>query len=121
MPKEPKTWLWNIASAQLALAAKRAKIGKNEPNKPLLGRNPTTSKTRTNTDLDTVNDRATAKSIFRNQTKGQKIRQFEKDDGTIVRRADDGTQIRMNTDGSTRLDLPSRGTQPNGETVHFNP
>lgn len=95
--------------------------GSRVANKPLLGKNPKIKKDRTLTDLDPAHDRATAKSIFRNQTKGQNIRQFENKRGDIIRRADDGTQIRMNPDGSTRLDLPGRGTQPNGETIHFNP
>ena len=89
--------------------------------KPLLGHNPKIKKSRTLTDLDPVHDRATAKSIFRNLSKGQHVRQFKNKKGDIIRRADDGTQIRMNPDGSTRLDLPGRGTQPNGETIHFNP
>lgn len=89
--------------------------------KPLLGQNPKIKKDRTLTDLNPVHDRATAKSIFRNQTKGQNVRQFTNKKGDIIRHADNGIQIRMNPDGSTRLDLPRRGIQSNGETIHFNP
>jgi len=96
-------------------------IVKGIGKKSLLGKNPKIKKDRTLTDLDPTHDRSTAKSIFRNQTKGQNVRQFTNGKGDIIRRADDGTQIRMNPNGSTRLDLPRRGTQPNGETVHFNP
>ncbi len=84
------------------------------------GKNPKVKKDRTLTDLDPFHDRSTAKSIFRNQTKGQKVEKKNKSDGTIIRIADDGTQIRMNPDGTTRLDLPGRYTQPNGEAIHFN-
>ncbi len=87
--------------------------------KPLLGQNPRTANTRTNTDLP--GDRATAKSIFRNQTRGQDVTQTTMPDGTVRRTAADGTQIRMNPDGTTRLDLPGRGPQPNGETIHIPP
>jgi len=78
------------------------------------------ARARTNTDLDGFNDRATAKSIFRNQTRGQRVSQTPAGGG-VRRHTEDGTQIRMNEDGSTRVDLPDRGTQPNGETIHFNP
>jgi hypothetical protein len=75
---------------------------------------------RTLTDLKPTHDRATAKSIFRSQTKGQRVYQEKMPNGTIRRWSDDGTQIRMNPDGSTRLDLPGRGPAGN-ETIHFNP
>ncbi len=94
--------------------------GVTKGRKDLLGKNPKIKKDRTNTDLENVTDRSTAKSIFRNQTKGQKVQQFEKN-GEIRRRSQDGSQIRMNSDASTRIDLPGRGTQPNGETIHLNP
>jgi RHS repeat-associated protein len=89
------------------------------PPKPLLGQNPRAEGTRTNTDLP--GDRATAKSIFRNQTRGQDVTQTAMPNGGIRRTAADGTQIRMNSNGATRLDLPSRGPRSNGETIHIPP
>lgn len=83
-----------------------------DANKPLLGNNAKVEKDRSNTDLDPVNDRSTAKSIFRNQTNGQQVKQFENRNGDLIRRAEDGTQIRMNKDVSTRVDLPGRERQP---------
>ncbi|NCP61737.1 MAG: hypothetical protein GW748_00865 [Alphaproteobacteria bacterium] len=90
-----------------------------ETKKPLLGKNPRVSSHRTSTDVGKEGDRATAKSIFRNQTKGQKVVD-DKFPDKLIRRSENGTNIRFNTDGSTRIDLPNRGTQPNGETIHFN-
>jgi len=85
-----------------------------------LGKNPSVTKTRTNTDLP--GDKSTAKSIFRNQTKGQKVDQFDLKNGGVRRRAGDGTQIRINPDGTTRLDLPNRGPNPpSRETIHIGP
>lgn len=84
--------------------------------KPLLGKNPRVTKSRTNTDLP--GGKATAKSIFRNQTKGQRIEQKELSNGGLRRWVEDGPQIRFNPDGSVRVDLPNRG--PLGtETIHF--
>jgi len=89
-------------------------------SKPLLGNNSRVAISRTNTDLP--GGRATAKSIFRNQTKGQIIRQQPMKNGGIRRISENGTQIRFNGDGSTRLDLPGRGVNPPGrETIHINP
>ncbi|TAK52435.1 MAG: RHS repeat-associated core domain-containing protein, partial [Gammaproteobacteria bacterium] len=87
--------------------------------KPLLGRNPVSSGTRTNTDLP--GDLSTAKSIFRNQTRGQDVTQTTMSNGGVRRTAADGTQIRINPDGSARLDLPGRGNSPNGETIQIPP
>ncbi|MDY7094570.1 MAG: RHS repeat-associated core domain-containing protein, partial [Acidobacteriota bacterium] len=89
-----------------------------DSNRPLLGQNPRFSNTRTNTDLP--GGRAAARSIFRNQTRGQPIESQPMSNGGVRQRAPDGTQLRMNPDGSTRLDLPGRG--PVGrETIHFSP
>ena len=86
------------------------------PNKPLLGQNPRAGGGRTNTDLP--GGRATAKSIFNNQTNGQPVTQQRLGNGGTRRVAPDGTQIRFNPDGTTRVDLPGRG--PTGrETIHF--
>jgi len=85
--------------------------------KPLLGQNPRATNNRTNTDLP--GGRSTAKSIFRNLTRGQKITEDLTPNKSVMRRAEDGARIRFNGDGSTRLDLPGRGTRPNGETIHF--
>ena len=75
---------------------------------------------RTNTDLP--GGKATVKSIFRNQTKGQKVEPFTPDSGGIGRRAENGAQIRFKHDGSVSLDLPGRGPNPPGtETIHFRP
>ncbi len=87
--------------------------------KPILGRNPQVGSGRTNTELP--GDRATAKSIFRNQTRGQDVTQASMPNGGVRRTAADGTQIRINPDGTTRLDLPGRGPLANGETVHIPP
>ena len=95
----------------------RAVNNSSTATKPLLGNNPRVTTFRTNTDL--LGGKTTAKSIFRNQTKGQKVEQFQDKNGTIRRRTENGIQIRMNSNGSTRLDLPGRGARPNGETVHF--
>jgi RHS repeat-associated protein len=90
-----------------------------EESSPLLGNNPqpgSGSNPRINTDLP--GGSATAKSIFRNMTKGTEIEQTTAR-GTIRRTASNGITIRFNQDGSVRLDLP-RG--PTGsETIHFNP
>jgi hypothetical protein len=85
-------------------------------NKPLLGQHPSSGGGRVNTDLP--GGRPAAKSIFRNQTKGQSVIQQPLGNGGVRRTAPDGTQIRLNPDGSTRIDLPERG--PTGrETIHF--
>lgn len=86
----------------------------------MLGSNAKIKNGRTNTDLDPFHDRAVAKSIFKSQTKGQKIKDTPLGNGGVRRTAEDGTQIRFNSDGSTRLDLPHRGTEKI-ETIHFNP
>ncbi len=86
----------------------------------LLGKGARFEKSRTNTGLP--GGRATAKSIFRNRTKGQQVTQKSLDNGGLRRKAADGTQIRFNPDGSTRLDLPGSGPSlPGRETVHFKP
>lgn len=86
--------------------------------KPLLGRNARVAGSRVNTDLP--GGRYTAKSIFRKLTKGQRIIDRRQSNGTIIRyNPERSIQIRMNPDGTTRLDLRSRG--PRGlETIHFN-
>jgi RHS repeat-associated protein len=83
----------------------------------LLGRNARVGGSRVNTDLP--GGRSTAKSIFRNRTRGQRVVDRSLSNGGIRRRAQDGTQIRMNPDGSTRIDIQ----HPNGtrETIHFDP
>ena len=87
--------------------------------KAILGQNARAAGARTATDL--AGDRAAAKSIFRNQTRGQEVTQTTMSNEGIRRTAADGTQIRMNPNGTTRLDLPGRGPLPNGETIHFSP
>ena len=61
---------------------------------------------------------AEAKSVFRNQTKGQQVQQAPLAKGGVRRSTPNGTpQIRINPNGSARVDLP-RG--PTGrETIHF--
>ena len=88
-------------------------------DKPLLGKNPRPSNHRISTDVDPFHDRATAKSIFRNQTKGQKVI-TKKENGNLRRFTSDGKQIRFKKDGTTRIDLPGRGSKKNGESMHFN-
>ncbi|KQY91781.1 hypothetical protein ASD21_15840, partial [Caulobacter sp. Root1455] len=95
-----------------------ANSGSSE-SKPLLGRNPQAGGSRTNTDLP--GGRSTAKSIFRNQTRGQSVSQQQLGNGGVRRSAPDGKQIRMNPNGSTRVDLPGRGPAKNGETIHVEP
>jgi hypothetical protein len=85
--------------------------------KALLGQNAREAGGRTATDL--AGNLAAAKSIFRNQARGQKVTQTTMQNGGIRRTAADGTQIRINPDGTARLDLPGRGRLPNGETIHF--
>ena len=109
-----------MAAAAVTRGAGGSKAGANAVatgSKPLLGQNPKDGGSRTNTDVK--GDTATAKSIFRNQTKGQEVTQSSTSDGGVRRQAEDGTQIRMNPDGTSRLDLPGRGPAPNGETVHI--
>ncbi|MFZ9936118.1 MAG: hypothetical protein ACO3JG_03570, partial [Luteolibacter sp.] len=88
--------------------------------KPLLGKNPTLGKNgnRINTELD--GGTASAKSIFRNQAKGQKVTQHPlSPKGGVRRVAEDGTQIRMPNNGKgARIDLPGRGSAGR-ETIHF--
>jgi hypothetical protein len=108
----------------LAAALQASKVGGKQTvktvTKELLGNNPRITRARTNTDLP--GGKATAKSIFRNQTKGQKIEQFDLPKGGVRREAGDRTNIRFNPDGTTRLDLPNRGPNPPGrETIHFGP
>jgi hypothetical protein len=109
------------ATAVFTRGAGGAKASAAAPgSKPLLGQNPKDGGSRTNTDLQ--GDRATAKSIFRHETKGQTVTQQPTKDGQgILRQSEDGTKIRMNADGTTRVDLPGRGPLPNGETIHIPP
>ena len=83
----------------------------------LLGRNLRINKGRALTDLP--GGRATAKSIFRNLTKGKKVTEGRGKGGDLQRYTDGRIiQIRMNPDGTTRIDLIGRG--PTGlETIHF--
>jgi YD repeat-containing protein len=62
--------------------------------------------------------RASAKSIFRNRTRGQRVERSSLGTGGVRRRAGDGTQIRLNPDGSTRIDLEHSDGR---ETIHFDP
>ncbi len=115
----------NVVEAALPFAlGKLLKFGKAADNaadgaKPLLGQNPTAAGSRTNTDLP--GDLSTAKSIFRNQSRGQEVTQSTMSNGGIRRTAADGSQIRMNPDGTSRVDLPGRGSSRNGETIHIPP
>jgi uncharacterized protein RhaS with RHS repeats len=89
---------------------------------PLMGRNDTSgpSSTRHTTDAGPNGNRATAKSIFRNQAEGKKTTTTTSGGGTRTR-AENGVQIRLQPNGSARVDLPNRGTKPNGETIHTPP
>ena len=110
-----------VSSSPVRQGAPVLSVRNTSPSRPLLGNNPRTASGRTNTDLSPFNARAVAKSIYRHITKDLNVKSFTTKGGGIRRRAQDGTQIRMNPDGSTRIDLPHRGPQPNGETIHFNP
>jgi RHS repeat-associated protein len=88
--------------------------------KPLMGRNPKPGGPRTNTDLGPNGDRASAKSVFRNQAEGKKTTTSMENGGTRTR-AENGVQIRYNPDGSSRVELPNRGSAPNGESIHTPP
>ena len=105
-----------VNAASMLLGGRAGEAG----SKPLLGQNPTVGGARTNTGLP--GDRATAKSIFRHETKGQMVTEGKTANGQgILRQSEDGTKIRMNADSTTRLDLPGRGPLPNGETLHIPP
>jgi hypothetical protein len=67
---------------------------------------------------ETRGGRASAKGIFRNRTRGQRVEQSSLGAGGVRRRAGDGTQIRLNPDGSTRIDLEHSDGR---ETIHFDP
>src|SRR5699024_974414 len=99
------------AAAHGADAAKAAD-GAADAAKPLMGRNPQPGGSRTNTDLGPNGDRASAKSVFRNQAEGKKTTTTMDNGGTRTR-ADNNVQIRHNPDGSSRVDLPNRGSAPN--------
>lgn len=80
----------------------------------LIGRNARVTRSRVNTDL--AGGRSTAKSIFRNRTRGQRVVDKPLGNGGVRRTAEDGTSIRLNPDGSARIDV----RHPAGrETVHF--
>jgi RHS repeat-associated protein len=100
----------------LMMVVAHSRGGPTPGSRPLLERNPRAGTGRVNTELP--GGRPTARSIFRNQSKGQNVTTHQLGNGGVRMRADDGTQIRMNPDGSTRVDLPDRG--PLGtETIHF--
>lgn len=121
--------LLKVGKEALKKGSKGTKVAKNKKpgqdlkgtpdQKPLLGKNPRVSKHRTSTDAGKNADRSTAKSIFRNQTKGEKVPTKPIKKGGEMRTSKNGSKIRFNQDGSTRVDLPNRGTKPNGETIHF--
>jgi RHS repeat-associated protein len=86
-----------------------------ESTKPLVGNNPREAGTRTNTDLP--GGHQAAEKTFGEQTAGQKTRLDPKTGHTV---SEDGSRLRKNSDGTARVDLPNRGSKPNGETIHFN-
>ncbi len=90
--------------------------------KPLLGKSPVLGKNKNRINTKLEGGTATAKSIFRNQTKGQKVAQEALGPkGGIRRFTDDGTAIRLpNNGGGARIDLPGRGSAGR-ETIHFTP
>ena len=88
--------------------------GDKQPQ-PLVGNNPKDGGSRTNTDLPGGHEAATG--TFGEQTAGQAVRT---DPSTGHQVSEDGSRLRLNPDGTARVDLPNRGSQPNGETVHFN-
>lgn len=91
-----------------------------EGKAPLMGRNPKDGGSRTNTDAGPGGNRATAKSIFRNQSEGKKTTTPMSNGGARTR-AENGVQVRHNPDGSSRVDMPNRGSAPNGESLHTPP
>ena len=88
--------------------------------KPLLGKNPTLGKNGNRINTEHEGGTASAKSVFRNQTRGQKVSQHPlSPKGGVRRVAEDGTQIRMPNNGKgARIDLPGRGSTGH-ETIHF--
>jgi RHS repeat-associated protein len=82
---------------------------------PLVGNNPREAGSRTNTDLPGGHEAAT--QTFGQQTTGQTVRTDPKTGHQV---AEDGSRLRLNPDGTARVDLPNRGSKPNGETIHFN-
>ncbi|HEX4954100.1 MAG TPA: RHS repeat-associated core domain-containing protein [Thermoanaerobaculia bacterium] len=81
----------------------------------LLGKNARPAATRINTDLP--GGRATAKSIFRNLTKGQSVRQKALDSGGVRRfTSNNSVTIRLNPDGTARIDLKRNGIR---ETIRL--
>jgi RHS repeat-associated protein len=101
-----------FAAKQTARVADKASDAK-----PLLGRNAQPGGSRTNTDAGPNGDRATAKSVFRNQAEGKRETTTMANGGTRTR-AENGVQIRQYPDGSSRVDMPGRGSAPNGESLH---
>jgi hypothetical protein len=88
---------------------------KDKEPQPLVGNNPRDGGTRTNTDLPGGHQAAT--ETFGEQTAGQNVRTDQKTGHQV---SEDGSRLRRNPDGTARVDLPNRGTKPNGETIHFN-
>ena len=109
-----------VRAAAHGADAVKAADGAADAAKPLMGRNPQPGGSRTNTDLGPNGDRASAKSVFRNQAEGKKTTTTMDNGGTRTR-ADNNVQIRHNPDGSSRVDLPNRGSAPKGESIHTPP
>ncbi|HEU4775064.1 MAG TPA: RHS repeat-associated core domain-containing protein [Lysobacter sp.] len=109
-----------VRAAAHGADAVKAADGAADAAKPLMGRNPQPGGSRTNTDLGPNGDRASAKSVFRNQAEG-KTATTTMDNGGTRTRADNNVQIRHNPDGSSRVDLPNRGSARNGESIHTPP
>ncbi len=86
-------------------------------NDNYVGKNVEDTGKRANSDLP--GGKATAKSIFKNKTKGQQVEQSKMKDGGVRRSTKDGTNIRFHPNGNIRLDLP-KGDNPKPETIHFN-
>jgi RHS repeat-associated protein len=109
-----------VRAAANGADAVKAADGAADAVRPLMGRNQKPGGSRINTDLGPNGNRASAKSVFRNQAEGKKTTTFM-DDGGIRTRADNNVQIRHHPDGSSRVDLPNRGSAPNGESIHTRP
>jgi len=104
-----------VAGGPQAAPAPATPAAGDKQTQPLVGNNPKDGGTRTNTDLPGGHDAATG--TFGEQTAGQNVRT---DPNTGHQVSEDGSRLRLNPDGTARVDLPNRGTKPNGETVHFN-
>jgi len=85
---------------------------------PTLGQNPKNDVPKGQTNTDLSGGKSTGKSIFKNQTKGQKVTQQTTKDGKTIRTSEDGSKIRFDpAKDKTNVELPNRGIGK--ENIHL--